>query len=158
MRCRKFKKADSKQVSELMIKAFKSFLGDKLENLNEFSPSVFEKISNFKDVFSERISFVVADNKKIVGYISVTAGKNGLGSLEIVGVEPEYFSRGVGKILMKKAEEFWASKKQRKISTCVSAHNKRALIYYIKNGFIPEGYRRDHFFVGVDEIILWRFL
>ena len=36
MRCRKFKKADSKQVSELMIKAFKSFLGDKLENLDGF--------------------------------------------------------------------------------------------------------------------------
>ena len=39
----------------------------------------------------------------------------------------------------------------------LTAHNKRALMYYSKNGFIPEGYQRDHFKVGVDEIILGKF-
>ncbi|MBI4025006.1 MAG: hypothetical protein HY360_08490 [Verrucomicrobia bacterium] len=29
---------------------------------------------------------------------------------------------------------------------------------YISNGFVPVGYRKDHFKVGVDEIILDRFL
>ena len=76
----------------------------------------------------------------------------------MVGVAPDYFGKGVGAILMQAAEGFWTKKKQRKISTCVSAINQRALIYYIKHGFIPEGYCRDHFRRGVDEIVLGRFL
>jgi len=65
---------------------------------------------------------------------------------------------GAGKLLMCRAEKFWKARGMRKISTCVSAHNRRALLYYIKNGFVPEGYRRDHFKKGIDEIILGRFL
>lgn len=34
----------------------------------------------------------------------------------------------------------------------------KTLIYYIESGFIPVGYRKDHFKAGVDEIILDRFL
>jgi hypothetical protein len=31
-------------------------------------------------------------------------------------------------------------------------------MYYLKHDFIPEGYRKDHFIEGVDEIVLGRFL
>ncbi len=31
-------------------------------------------------------------------------------------------------------------------------------MYYLKHDFIPVGYQKDHFFAGVDEIILDRFL
>ena len=37
-------------------------------------------------------------------------------------------------------------------------HNKKAVMYYLKHDFVPEGYCKDHFREGVDEIILGRFL
>jgi len=60
--------------------------------------------------------------------------------------------------LMKAAECFWTRKKQRKITTCVAAINRPTVIYYIKHGFVPEGYCKNHFTPGIDEIILGRFL
>ena len=101
---------------------------------------------------------MAVDGKTILGYICGTAGDSGLGSLEVVGVDPESFHKGVGKTLMSRLEQFWRENKQRKVRTCVSAQNTRALIYYISNGFIPAGYRKDHFRPGVDEIDLDRFL
>ena len=160
MKIRKFRPEDAEEVSKIMIAAFKSFLGDKFDkgDLKSFSPKVLKKISNTRSYDGEVVSYVAEEKGKILGYIRGSAHINGLGSLEVIGVDSNYFHKGVGTKLMKKLEEFWRRKKQRKISTCVSAHNKRALIYYIKNGFIPEGYRKDHFKVGVDEIILGRFL
>ncbi len=160
MKIRKFKPKDSKGVSKIMIAAFKSFLKDKFDkgNLKSFSPVILKRISNTKSYDGEVVSYVAEEKGKILGYIRGSAHMNGLGSLEVVGVDTSSFHKGVGAKLMKALEKFWKSKKQRKISTCVSAHNKRALIYYLKNGFIPEGYRKDHFKVGVDEIILGRFL
>jgi len=160
MLIRKFKPEDAEAVSKVMIKAFKTFLKDKMSKweLKSFSPEVLKEVSNVKREDSETVSYVAEDKGKIIGYISGSATGRGLGSLGVVGVEPSCLHKGVGTKLMKELEKFWRQKKMRKISTSVSAHNTRALIYYIKNGFIPVGYRKDHFIVGVDEIILDRFI
>ncbi|OGV51539.1 MAG: hypothetical protein A2017_01850 [Lentisphaerae bacterium GWF2_44_16] len=154
---RKFRDEDAEQVAKIMFKAFKTFLGDRIKE-EDFNAEDYRKTSNVKSARSETISFVAVDGERVVGYLKVVAGANGLGSLDVIGVEPEYFSKGIGPMLFAEADKFWKEKNMRKISTCVSAHNKKALMYYIKNDFIPEGYRRDHFFEGVDEIILGRFM
>lgn len=154
---RKFRDADAEEVALIMFNAFKSFLGDRIKE-EDFNAEDYRKTSNVKSARSETVSFVAVDGERVAGYLKVVAGTNGLGSLEVIGVDPEYFSKGVGSILFAEADKFWKERNMRKISTCVSAHNKKALMYYIKNGFIPEGYRRDHFFEGVDEIILGRFM
>jgi len=143
-----------------MQAAFKTFLRDKWNEADErhFSPEAIARNSFRQADFVKTTAFVAVDNKIILGYACGTAGENGLGSLEVVGVDPDSFHKGVGKALMSSLEQFWRDNKQRKIHTCVSAPNTRALIYYISNGFIPVGYRKDHFRVGVDEIILDRFL
>ena len=160
MRVRKFQKQDARQASKVMCAAFRSFLAERFtkNTMDRFAPSVLAEGSMTKNRFSESVSFVAVDGRKVVGYIKVTSDRNGLGLLQVIGVDPDYFNRGVGALLIKAAEGFWARKKQRKISTCVSVINRRALIYYIKNGFMPEGYCKDHFRPGVDEIILGRFL
>jgi ribosomal protein S18 acetylase RimI-like enzyme len=160
MRVRKFQKGDAKEVSQIMRAAFRSFLAERFtkDHENRFAPSVLARRSLGKSRFCETVSFVAVAGQHVVGYIKVTSDRNGLGRLEVIGVDCEYFGKGVGSLLMKAAERFWIRKKQRKISTCVSAGNERALIYYIKHGFVPEGYCRDHFASGVDEIILGRFL
>jgi len=156
----KFQAKNAKAVSRIMRAAFKSFLKDKYNKDDEkcFSPSGIAGKALAKSASAETTSFVVWDQNIIVGYIRISAARNGLGSLDVIGVDPECFARGAGAMLMKASENFWQRKKMRKISTCVSSHNKRALVYYIKNNFVPEGYRRDHFREGVDEVILGRFL
>ncbi len=160
MKIRKFKKEDAREVSMVIISAFKTFLGEKFDDVDEkvHSPSVYKKISLKKDFLSETISYVAEENGKIRGYIRGNARIEGVGSLEVLGVSPEYFGKGVGKKLFEKLEEFWRKKNLRKVTTSVAAHNKRAIIFYLKNGFIPVGYRKDHFRVGVDEILLDKFL
>ncbi len=160
MELRRFQPEDAVEVSKIMRVAFRSFLGDRWTEKDDrhFSPEAFRETSNRKDLFSETASFVAEEAGEILGYIKGTAADNGLGTLEVVGVSPSHFGKGIGAALMRALEEFWVSKDVRKVSSCVSAHNTKALIYYIKHGFIPEGYRRDHFRVGVDEIILGKFL
>lgn len=157
IKVRKFKAEDAEQVAEIMFRAFESFLGDRIKK-EKFTAERYRTSSNLKTPDSETLSFVACDGTRVVGYLKVVAQSNGLGSLEVIGIDPGYFSQGIGSMLFAEADKFWQRKKMRKISTCVSAHNKKAIIYYIKNGFIPEGYRRDHFFEGVDEIILGRFM
>ena len=131
MKIRKFKPKDGKEVSKLMIEAFKYFLGDKMDkwDLKSFSPEILKKLSNTKNYDGEVVSYVAEEKGKILGYIRGSAHINGLGSLEVVGIDPDTFHKGIGTKLMKELERFWKRKKQRKVSTCVSAHNKRALIY-----------------------------
>ena len=159
---RPLEKADIVQVSDVLVAAFKSFLGGKYDELlpGHFSPEILAETLTLKDKFgfTESGFFVAEYENRIIGAIKVTAGRNGLGVLDYVGVDPAANVCGVGALLMKKAEAFWKKHKQRKITTCVSAHNKKALLYYIKNDFIPEGYCRDHFHEGLDEVILGRFL
>jgi ribosomal protein S18 acetylase RimI-like enzyme len=154
---REFRDGDAESVAALMLKAFQSFLGARAR-AEDFTAGVYKNTSKMRDARAETLSFVAADGGRIAGYLKVVAGVNGLGALDVIGVDPEYFSKGVGSMLFDEAEKFWRAKNQRKISTCVSAHNKKAIIYYLKHDFIPEGYRRDHFFEGVDEIILGRFM
>lgn len=159
MKTRVFRPQDSTRVSAVMIAAFRTFLKKKFDRADRehLAPSYWRDTALFRNKFSETVSYVVEENGKVIGYIKAIAHRNGLGSLDVVGVDPSYFGKGVGHLLYRAAESFWIRKKVRKVATCVSAHNKRALLYYIKNGFIPEGYQRDHFKVGVDEIILGKF-
>jgi ribosomal protein S18 acetylase RimI-like enzyme len=160
MTVRTFRAGDAAVVSKLMIAAFRSFLKDKLtDSLQRYlTADSLARGSRHRSEDAETAAFVAVDGARVVGYIKVSASATGLGSLEVVGVDPEYFGRRVGDLLMKRAVRFWRGWKQRKISTCVSSHNRKALLYYIRNGFVPEGFRPDHFIEGVHEIPLGRFL
>ena len=157
---RHFEQKDAQRVSEILIAAFKSFLGDRFDEISadRFSPEEMIRTAHAEDNFSVSDIFVAEEEGRILGAAKATAGTNGLGGFDFGGVDPEYHSHGIGSALMAKAEEFWAKHQQRKIHTCVSAHNKKAIMYYLKHGFVSEGYCRDHFREGVDEIVLGRFL
>ena len=157
---RDFQDKDAEQASKVLVEAFKGFLGDKYTESTalHFTPDELIKEASTKNKFNVSRIFVVEDNGRVAGVVKITAGTNGLGVFDYVGVDPECHAQGIGAILMKKAEEFWEKHNQRKIDTCVAAHNKKAIMYYLKHDFIPEGYRKDHFIDGVDEIVLGRFL
>ncbi len=60
-----------------------------------------------------------------------------------IGVDPEYRSKGIGKMLIEEAEK-WA-KEQKATKLFVSAYwgNKRAIDFYKKNGFYESGVEMD---------------
>ena len=157
---REFRPEDAEAASRVLIAAFRSFLEDKIDEstLKAFSPQALRHSSAHKGEESETVSYVADDSGDVIGYIRGGTTARGLGSLSIIGVSPDCLHKGVGTGLMKKLETFWQKNKTRKVSTCVSAHNGGALLFYLKNGFRPVGYRRDHFIEGVDEILLDRFL
>ena len=157
---RPFEKKDTQRASEVLIAAFRSFLKDRFDEGSAayFHPEVLMKEAHVGDQFMVSRIFVAEQDGDILGVVKVTARTNGLGVFDYIGVDPNSHAHGIGSLLMAKAEEFWAEHRQRKIDTCVSAHNKKAVMYYLKHDFIPEGYRRNHFREGVDEIILGRFL
>lgn len=150
---------DVERASMILIAAFRSFLKERFDEGSAayFAPEELLRTACVQDRFQISRIFVAEDGDRLLGVVRVTARTSGLGMFDYVGVDPEA-PPGVGSLLMTRAEAFWAEHQQRKIDTCVSAHNKRALRYYLKHDFIPEGYRRDHFREGVDEIILGRFL
>ena len=160
VRVRQFRPDDAEETAAVMEAAFRSFLkGKACEHIFEsFTPERYRSSSTYRTKNPASVSYVAEVNGKIVGYVSGTISPCGFGTLSVIGVSPSCFHRGIGSRLMKKMVAFWRKNKMRKASTCVSAHNARAIAFYLKHGFVPVGYRRDHFIEGVDEILLDRFL
>lgn len=157
VRC--FEDKDAEPVSRILFDSFKSFLGDRLSEEDRESPERIIKSSMAKSQDVETVSFVAEINDEIIGYLCVTANlKRGLGILNRIGVDPNRHGAGIGRALFKYAEDFWTKHGMRKIYTCVSSINPQALAFYQKRGFQQEGILKDHFFNGVDEIQLARFL
>ena len=157
---RKFKKRDAEAVAVIMHEAFAGFLkpklGDRFEELFPYRPAAYWADAIVKNDTFETTAFVAENEGKIIGYLMVSRSSRGLGTLNNIGVDIHSPEKGIGHMLFLEADKFLRQHNQRKITTCVSAHNRRALIFYIKHGFLPEGYQRDHFFEGIDEVLLAR--
>ncbi len=160
IKVRKFREEDAREASRILTAAFKSFLGEKFDSTNRkhCSPAALKKKHRSKNSFSESVSYVATLDGAVAGYITGTANRSGFGSLEVIAVDPECFGENIGGSLFEKLEKFWMGKNLRKAETCVSAHNKRAVAFYLNKGFIPVGYKKDHFKEGIDEILLDKFL
>lgn len=157
---RQFKPEDAEQASAVMIAAFRSFLPARNRRmvLDGFAPARLRPTSTFGQRDATAACYVALDQGKVVGYVSGAVNAFGFGTLTVIGVDPDCFHRGIGSLLMGKMVAFWRRQGMRKVSTCVSAHNSRALVFYLKHGFTPVGYQRDHFLEGMDEVLLDRFL
>jgi len=153
---RLFEKGDAEILSEILFKSFKTFLKDKITEM--VPPEEWEETAKVINKNLENAIFVAEDDGVVKGFLSATADlKHCLGTLNVIGVDPECHSKGVGTALFAEAEKFWIKRKMRKVWTCVSSINPKAQIYYIKQGFTPEGLRKDHFHDGIDEISLAKF-
>ncbi|MEM2702919.1 MAG: GNAT family N-acetyltransferase [Candidatus Bathyarchaeia archaeon] len=166
VRIRELKESDAEYISSVLLKGFNWFFkfheerGDDVEACRylreSFKP---EQICEFAKSQGDNVKGFVAEfDGKVVGYIvaSFQPGPR-LGSIGIVSVDPGYQRRGIGSMLMEKALEFLRSKGARKVYTTVSHINRPAIMYYLKHGFIPEGFLREHFSKGIHEILMSKF-
>lgn len=155
---RRFEDRDAEAVSRIMFESFQTFLGDLMKDEKPYPPSHWISANAHNDADSEVRLFVAEEDGAVIGCISASVSKKRrLGTLNVIGVDPKTYAKGVGTLLFAAAEKFWMEYKIRKAYTCTSSINQRAQIYYLKQGFRPEGLQRDHFFQGVDEIMLAKF-
>lgn len=152
---RQYRPGDAAAASAVMVAAFRAFLParGRRKVLEGLAPDRLDQASTGAGAGS-RATYVAAWGGRVVGYARGEVSDYGVGTLTVIGVDPDCFHRGVGSALMRKMLSFWRRRGMRKVSTCVSAHNSRAVMFYLKHGFRPVGYRKDHFLVGMDEILL----
>ena len=150
---RDFQPEDAAAVSQIMYESFRSYLGDRIDTPSPRPAQYWIDCSTpCRNAEVETRAFVGELDGQVVGYISVTALLlRRLGVLNRVGVDVNCFGHGIGSALFQAADKFWRERRMRKVHTCVSSINPRALAYYKKQGFHEEGILRDHFFPGVDE-------
>ena len=157
IKIRKFEDRDAARVAVIMFESFRAVFGDLL-GTKPREESYWKEISHSNHGGVIMTSFVAELEQEVIGYLRVSVNpENGLGVLEVIGVDPHCFSRGTGKALFAAAEEFWKQNNIRKVYTCTSHINTNAQAFYKKLGFVEEGRLKDHFHKGLDEIQLGKF-
>lgn len=148
---REFQNSDAADAAVVYYESFKGYLKDRVgpKRTPEYWQNVMRHFTN-EDY--DNISFVAVDEGKVIGCITIASAlRRGLGTLQRIGVMPEYAGKGVGKMLFQAADKFWRERKMRKVAVCVSSINPTAIKFYERCGFHLEGVLKDHFFPGVDE-------
>ena len=154
---RKFEAKDAERVAVIMFESFRSVFGD-LHGTEPKPAAYWAEISHSETCGGIMTSFVAEEDGNVIGYMRVSINpENGLGILEVAGVDPASFSKGIGSALFAASEEFWKQHNIRKAYTCTSHINHKALAYYKRMGFAEEGHLKEHFNRGIDEIQLGKF-
>ena len=151
---REFEDRDAGRVAEILLVGFRPVFG---AYMTQTEPDPPETVIAAARADGNR-AWVAEVDGVVAGYLLVSADcRHGLGTLQVIAVDPAYAGRGLGHALMVPAEEFWRARKMRKIYTCVASINPNAQAFYRRHGFVAEGTLKSHFFDGVDEICLAKF-
>lgn len=148
---RKAKEKDIPELAELYKKVFK------VHNIFEKSK---DDILSYLKVLLDRCQVIVAfHDKEIAGaaavHIKVDRKDHKLATIKHVAVKEEYQKKGIGKELMKKAEETVG---KGKLEVHLAAQEGPATDFYTKLGFEIEGKLKSHYRKGEDCIILGKIL
>lgn len=155
---RKFEDRDAERVAEVMYESFKTVFKERWENEKKGNGDNWKKCAHDVTPTSITTAFVAEQDGVVIGFLHVTANiLRGLGTLHSIGVDPNCFAKGVGKAMVAEAEKLWTEHRMRKVYTCTSHINQRALAFYKSLGFEEEGLLKSHFFDGIDEIQLGKF-
>ena len=156
---RKFEERDAERVAEIMYESFKTVFKERWEKEKKDNGDDWKKNAHSATPTHIVTSFVAEqDDGTVIGFLNVDANLHrGLGILHSIGVDPNVFAKGVGKAMVAEAEKLWKENRMRKIYTCTSHINQRALAFYKSLGFEEEGLLKNHFFDGIDEIQLAKF-
>jgi len=109
---------------------------------------------------SKNLDILIAtdDKGKIVGYISSNNTIFGAAYIPTVAVHPTHQRSGLGKKILEHKLKVLREQNMRKVWLLVTRTNIPAITFYLKNGFVIEGYLKDHTGPGSDEILFSRFL
>ncbi|MGC8677215.1 MAG: GNAT family N-acetyltransferase [Hydrogenobaculum sp.] len=131
---------DIDEVAKLYLKSYK--------NLEEYSYTHEEDVKVYINWLLRRDVaglFIVKDDDKIVGFIAIDGNwyskkyNKVVGAIHEIFVDPEYFDKGVGSMLMKKAIEYFKQRNLDLVELWVGDKNEKAMKFYEKFGFRKDG-------------------
>jgi ribosomal protein S18 acetylase RimI-like enzyme len=110
------------------------------------------------DALRQRWEIVVAHNADVaVGTLLLNVTRwNRTAHIVLLSVSPEYQSRGIGAALVRHARAEAQSRAMRRLTVGTGHQNWRALLFYLRNGFLPEICRHDFGGPGTHEVLLWQ--
>lgn len=155
---RNFEKKDADRAAEIIFESFKGVFKERWSEEQRESAAQWQNKVYTETPSLITATFVAEENDMVIGVLHISANiRFGLGILHCIGVDPGFAGKGVGKALAAEAELLWKKHRMRKVYTCTSHINTKALRYYKSLGFIEEGVLKNHFFEGIDEIQLAKF-
>lgn len=99
---------------------------------------------------------VAREGARTVGVIILALiGWNGGAHLRFLAVDPEHRNRGIGAALVAWARETATAAGMRRLYVDTSHDNTRGMLFYIRQGFIPEVCRFDFYKPGLHQINFW---
>jgi ribosomal protein S18 acetylase RimI-like enzyme len=128
------------EVAKLYLKSYK--------NLEEYSYTHEEDVKVYINWLLRRDVaglFVVKDGDKIVGFMAIDGNwyskkyNKVVGAIHEIFVDPDYFDKGVGSMLMEKAIEYFKQRNLDLIELWVGDKNEKAMKFYEKFGFRKDG-------------------
>lgn len=131
---------DIDEVAKLYLKSYK--------NLEEYSYTHEEDVKVYINWLLRRDVaglFVVKDDNKIVGFMAIDGNwyskkyNKVVGAIHEIFVDPEYFDKGMGSMLMEKAIEYFKQRNLDLIELWVGDKNEKAMKFYEKFGFRKDG-------------------
>ncbi|HEK25621.1 MAG: GNAT family N-acetyltransferase [Hydrogenobaculum sp.] len=131
---------DIDEVAKLYLKSYK--------NLEEYSYTHEEDVKVYINWLLRRDVaglFVVKDDDKIVGFIAIDGNwyskkyNKVVGAIHEIFVDPEYFDKGIGSMLMEKAIEYFKQRNLDLVELWVGDKNEKAMKFYEKFGFRKDG-------------------
>jgi ribosomal protein S18 acetylase RimI-like enzyme len=151
---RRFEISDTKNASKMLLAAFEWFhKGNKKSWLyRSFEPTNLAQISKTLDIL------VAVHDGKIIGYISSSNSLFGVAYIPTVAVHPSHQRAGMGKKLLDRKLIILKEQGMRKVWLLVTSVNLSAITFYLKEGFVIEGYLRNHTGPGLDEVLFSKFL
>ena len=150
MEIRSYGEGDYQQVVELAV--------DPLEQDREVAKGVMSWASKSKDAEI----FVAGVEDKIRGFIMMEypIGERWaqIGNIGWIAVHGNFQRKGIGSKLIQVGEESARKMGMRKIYVEASVKDDYAICFYVMNGLLPEGRKRDYHRDGEDGIILGKHL
>lgn len=100
---------------------------------------------------------VAHDNGAPVGTLLLNVTRwNRTAHIVLLSVLPEYQRKGIGAALVHHARAEARASGMRRLTVGTGHQNWRALLFYLRNGFVPEICRHDFGGPGIHEILLWQ--
>jgi len=154
-RIRKFREEDAADTSAMLLQAFAWFHKN---NRNSWLWRSLQPQSLVSNNNSQDILIATNEKGRVVGYIASSSALYGAAYIPTVAVHPRYQNKGLGTTLLQAKLRQLRSQRMRKAWLLVNRLNPEAVGFYLKHGFVIEGYLRSHTGQNSDEILLSKFL
>jgi ribosomal protein S18 acetylase RimI-like enzyme len=152
---RRFHRSDALEASEMLRAAFEPLHKG---NTEYWLWKSFDPARILVNSRTQNILVALSSKRRIIGYISSTNTLYGASYVPTVGVHPDFQRKGVGKLLLDAKLRELRKQGVRKVWLLVTSTNTGAILFYLKNNFVIEGFLRDHTAPGVHEVLMSKFL